>query len=129
MRDAEDDEAQHQKERRVLVDDVVGREKEDIERPEQQKRAERKQERPEHLAQQIAVENGQAHKRPNGRAGSGCRCGQRRHARRPTALVAAVRVEHARDVRARLRIRRHAVIAVDRTGAGIVRGDGERTLL
>ncbi len=41
-------------------------------------------------------------------------------------LVAAVRAENARHVRARFGIRRHAVIPVDRAGSGVVRRDGQR---
>jgi hypothetical protein len=74
LRNAEDDESHHQEERRVLRDDILGRQEENVEAPEQEEREEREDERPEKLDEYVRVEQRQtqvAEQAPGRRACSG----------------------------------------------------------
>ena len=77
--------------RRVLIDDVVRGQEENVERPEQKERCEEEQKRPDHLVEHVAVERSAGAGETARTRGIGMSAGEGRHRiREPVALVAAV---------------------------------------
>ena len=122
LRHAEHEEAQHEKDRRALVDQVVRGEHEDVREPEQEERAPART-RTGRRPRVGCTRRGSAAVADPRRTGRGRTPATRRPERRPSGYREAG--DDAIDVRARLGERRDAVRRVDRTGPGVVRGDRE----